>query len=133
LTKRILIFLLTIIFLTAVSCTTMDQSAETSESFEPEEYSDEEFAPWLRELRRAEIIFTGSIPITILLTNIGYGLYGLIESGLGGSYSIENITASSGLTNDERLDVIKISLSLSGAIAAADFIIGLLNNPAEDE
>lgn len=131
--RKIAVFLLSVIFLTVTSCTTVNPSEQLLEGDEPVEYSEDEFPNWLNQLRRAEILFAGSIPFTILLANAGYGLYGIIESGIVESYSIEDFTESSGLTDDERYDILKISLSLSGAIALADFVIGFFDSTDENE
>ncbi|MDC7227148.1 MAG: hypothetical protein PQJ61_10345 [Spirochaetales bacterium] len=131
--KRIISLLIILIILSAVSCTSVETVSGDEPEAIPEEYSYEEFPAWMHDLRRAEIIFAGSIPFTILMSNIGYGVYSIIESGISGTYSIEDFTESSGLTTDERWTLLKISLSLSGVIAAVDFILGLSDSETEDE
>ena len=111
----------------------MSTAEDSAEEPVPEEYTQEEFPGWLKQLRRAEIVFAGSIPLTILFTNIGYGIYGALSSGVLESSSIDSITESSGLTNEERYDILKISLGISGGIAALDFILGFFQQPEEDE
>lgn len=131
--KKYLILLICTAFI-ATGCKTTDSVMyELNESDEPQEYQQEEFPQWLNEIRRAEIIFAGSIPFTILLTNIGYGIYSGLSEGIDASYSIENFTQTSLMTTEERYNILKISLSLSAAISLADFIIGLFDEPVVDE
>ena len=111
------------------SCQTVDNEMyDLSKDDDPVEYTKDDFPLWMHDLRRAEIIFTGSIPFTILLTNIGYTVYSTFAEGFGEGYSIENFTSSTSMTTEERYDVLKISLSISGLIAAADFVIGFIED-----
>jgi hypothetical protein len=38
----------------------------------PEEYKPEEFAPWMWQLRRGEIVLCGSLPFTLFVVTLGY-------------------------------------------------------------
>ena len=131
--KQFLIIIICSAFIITGCQTTGTAAYNLKISDEPEIYQTEEFPEWIKELRRAEIIFAGSIPFTILLTNIGYGFYGVLADGLGDGYSIENLTQTTAMTTEERYNILKISFSLSGAISIADFIIGLFEEPAFEE
>jgi len=121
------------ILFTAACATTDSDLYDPNPSTEPEEYTSDEFAPWLNDVRRAEVIFFGSIPITILFSNIGYGIYDTLASGAGGSYSIENFTQTTSMTNDDRFLILGISAGLSAVIAISDYIIGLFEKPEDYE
>jgi hypothetical protein len=45
------------------------------QSTEAEEYGEDEFSPFLRNLRRGEIIMLGSFPLTLFLTLEGFDIY----------------------------------------------------------
>ena len=126
------LLLITVILFTS-SCTTITDSSSDVADEEPAEYTEDEFPGWLRDLRRAEIIFAGSIPFTILFTGMGYGLYNAVAGGIGDGYSIDDITDSGSRSDDERLTIMSISLGLSGVIAVTDFIIGLVEKADGEE
>ena len=127
--KQFLIFLICTASILTGCSTTGTAAKDPSASSEPEAYRKAEFPEWLNDVRRAEIIFAGSIPFTILMTNIGYGLYGTVADGLGEGYSIENLTQPAAMTTEDRYNILKISLGISGVISLADFIIGLFEEP----
>ena len=117
-----------------MSCTTVkDGSYNLDTSDNPEEYGPEEFPLWLQDFRRAEIIFFGSIPFTVLFTNIGYGIYQSASNGFGDQYSISTFTQTASLTNDDRYLILGISAGISAGIAAADFVLGLFESDQPDE
>jgi hypothetical protein len=55
------------------------QQADTAAQ-QAEEYGEEEFSPFLRGLRRGEIIMLGSFPITLFLTLEVYDIYRYIDN-----------------------------------------------------
>ena len=133
-TKKFFFLVLCFFILNIFSCTTVkNDEYGLNNSEDPEPYSSDEFTSWMKTLRRAEIIFTGSIPFTLLLSNIGYSVYQIVTTDLQDNYSIDNFTDSSAMTAEERYDILKISLSLSGIITAADLIIGLFETEKTDE
>ena len=96
---------------------------------EPQEYGEDEFSPFLRNLRRAEIVMFGSFPLTLFLTLEVFDIYRLIENrGTPDSYkyvfwpyrSSDPAPYSSG----EIAGILVTALSTSLLIAVADFIIG---------
>ncbi|MCL2294828.1 MAG: hypothetical protein FWC36_08200 [Spirochaetes bacterium] len=92
----------------------------------PEEYSADEFPQFLRDIRRATIILTGSYPFTILFARIGMDGYDFVSSGFDSRYAppmfggAHDVQRSS--SNIER--VLLTALCLSAGVALLDFIIG---------
>jgi hypothetical protein len=76
-------------------------------------YSHEEFDPWMHDLRRAETLFFGSLPISFAASSLSMVFiqddYRSVQLQLG------------------------ITLGISAAIAIADYILGLLEEDAIDE
>ena len=96
---------------------------------EPEEYGEGEFSPALRELRRAEIVMLGSLPITFFLTLEAFDVYRFVDHyGDDDSYrygfwpyrSADPAPYSTG----EIGAIVATALSASLLIAVADYIIG---------
>jgi len=96
---------------------------------EPEEYGEEEFSPFLRDLRRAEIIMLGSFPITFFLTLEVFDIYRFIDHYRDDDYyrygfwpyrSADPAPYSSGQIGG----IIVTALSASLLIAVTDYIIG---------
>jgi hypothetical protein len=101
------------------------QMAEEGKS-DPEPYTDEEFPSWAHSLRRGEILLFGSLPITFLLTNIGYGLIRFAAHDFDSSYT-PGLFGGSELVpyeDGEKIGMIAVSLSLSAVLASVDYFIG---------
>lgn len=103
--------------------TTTDTGEET---MEPEPYTEDEFPPWMRKLRRGEIILIGSFPFTFFLSNIGTQLYRYAANDFAQEYSPALIGGGqqTPYSDQEKLAVIVTAVSISAAVALADFIIG---------
>lgn len=71
-----------------------------------EPYKEIEFPKWSRDLRRAEIIFFGAIPLAYPATNFVLGTIG---------------------KSDDFWHTLGYSCAVAGAIVLTDFIIGLIN------
>ena len=97
-----LISIIVLICLAALFCAPVF-SAEMKD-YEP--YKQDEFPKWSLELRRAECIFFGGIPIAYPLTTLAFGLAKKQTS------FVENLA---------------IACSVSAAIALIDYIIGVVN------
>jgi len=67
----------------AGSKTTADSSSEKKVAVPhaAEDYKDQEFEPWVRDLRRAEIIAVGAFPIAYLFAGLGYDYYYYLANG----------------------------------------------------
>ncbi|MBR2281097.1 MAG: hypothetical protein IJ863_00580 [Spirochaetales bacterium] len=80
------------------------RSGAASTSYEP--YSDDEFPRWALDLRRAECIFFGGIPITLPVT---YLVSNLLDADL------------------TFLQAVGIACSVSAVITLVDYILGVLD------
>ena len=97
------------------------EGKEASEPLNPAPYEAEEFPPWLRDLRRGEIIFFGSLPFTLLITTLGYQTvdYFQVRSGPNPEEAVWG-----NLSGDDRKTVLVASLSSALVIALVDFFLG---------
>lgn len=95
----------------------------------PAPYKEEEFPRWLRDLRRAEVILIGSIPFTMFFTFETYDTYRYVSSGLDPYYAPWPFRPGSAqvYTTQEKVGIVVSALSLSLLIAAADYLIGRIN------
>ncbi len=93
---------------------------------DPEEYSEQEFSPFLRDLRRAEIIMLGTFPVTLFLSLEAYDIYRFATSGGAPEYAPWPFRppGAVGYTGKENLGMFLAAISTSVLIAAADYIIG---------
>lgn len=96
-------------------------------ALEPVPYDQDEFPLWARKVRRAEVVFFGSVPITFLASTLGYSLYrlgeGLIQQNQQESSAF--FVPSSMMTDQEKIGILSASLILSGTVMIIDFILGL--------
>lgn len=99
-------------------------SGDSLPDYEP--YEDDEFPQWAKDLRRAEIIFFGTIPFTFLYTSFSYDFYRYVSSGFDESFApaFPGNTTTHIKTNDEKWQILKISLSLSAVCALLDYLLG---------
>lgn len=95
----------------------------------PKPYQDEEFAPWMLELRRFEIIAVGAFPIAYLLVGMTYDYAYYLGSG----FPQENLpwpagSGTSGWTGDDlqtkNWTLLAATAGVSLAIAGADWLLG---------
>jgi hypothetical protein len=111
--KRVLILILTGLFLFSCATTTTLTSSTTEDSDEPVPYTDDEFSDGLLKLRRAEVLLFGALPLFYMFTSLGYDTY----------FDMTSATAPSD-TNTELAQKFGITVSLSAVLALADFIVG---------
>ncbi len=101
----------------------------------PEEYEEDEFPGFLKDLRRAEIIFFGSLPISLFFTFEVYDISRWLYHDRQAAYSpwpfrsYEYIPYSEGDT----WRILISALSVSFLVALTDFIIGRIKRDAELE
>ena len=94
------------------------------ETYEP--YADEEFPQWLRDIRRAEIVYIGSFPITLLVATLVYDGFRAIRDAIAvsrGTIAFSERAEFGGFSNVERRWLLVSGLSLSGIVAIADILI----------
>jgi hypothetical protein len=108
--KRGILFLVLAAFITAMA-------APALWSEDPVPWDPDEFPKPLRDLRRGEIIFFGSIPITFLLSGLGWEL-GQAAAGDEYLYSDEQHT----------YNILLTAGALSLTIALLDYFLGLLDS-----
>ena len=98
-----------------------------SEDYEP--YEKAEFPGWLLDLRRAEVIFIGSLPLTLLFSSLSYDGYRLLRAALQPD-AIQTAGAEAGsYTPAESSGLLIAGLSVSALVAILDFILGRLEKP----
>ena len=126
--KNIIIFFFLLFFISGVSAIYADQNNT------PEPYEEDEFPQWLKDLRRAEIIFFGSIPFSIFLSIEGYQFYRYFSHDMNSDYAPWPFQSSEApaYTYEEQLIIIGTALIISGIIALADFIIGKIVSGEEE-
>lgn len=102
---------------------------------DPEEYSEQEFSPVLRNLRRAEIIMLGTFPVTLFLSLEAFDIYRFAASGGAPEYAPWPFRppGAVGYTEKENLGVFLAAVSTSVLIAAADYIVGRVKAKRELE
>jgi hypothetical protein len=93
---------------------------------DPEEYGEEEFSPFLRDLRRAEIIMIGSFPITLFLTLEAFDIYRYIYHDgdpdyLPWPYRPPNPVP---YERNEIAGILVTAISVSFLITVADYLVG---------
>ena len=98
----------------------------------PQPYTQDEFPQWLKDLRRAEIVFVGSFPITLFLTLETYDTYRFVASGFNPTYTPWPLGSGAPYVNGETPWLAVSALSLSLVVAGIDFLLGRLNAPAPD-
>ncbi len=84
----------------------------------PEEYRADEFGQGLRSLRRGEIIFFGSVPITFILSGMGWQLS---QAVAGDGYPFSD--------RQHTMNILLTAGGLSLTIAMIDFILGVGEKP----
>jgi hypothetical protein len=105
---------------------TVQKPGETPASKEPqpEPYTDAEFAPWLHDLRRGEIVAIGSFPIVYLFAQLGYNLYRYGMHGGDAQYAPLGNPDQVPYSESETVGVILGAAALSVGVAVADYLIG---------
>jgi hypothetical protein len=120
-------FALVLIALSVLAGTVHSQEqTDGGSDTDPEEYVEEEFAPVLRGLRRAEIVMLGTFPLTLFLSLEAYDIYRFAASGGAPEYAPWPFRppGAVGYTGKENLGVFLAALSTSVLIATADYIVG---------
>lgn len=106
----------------------------------PEPYDPEEFEPWMRDLRRAEIVTLGAFPLVLAFTALVYGpirfLARSIEAGAVDLRYAPWFFAppdAPQFTNDENTGIILTAVGLSIVVGVIDLVLGLQDSAeAED-
>jgi hypothetical protein len=115
-----------VLILLAVPLCAQDQDTGDGEA---EEYTEEEFSPSLRNLRRAEIVMLGSFPLTLFVSLEFYDIYRYVSfRGDPDQYRYApwpfRPPDAAGYSATENLGIFVSALSVSFLIAVADYIVG---------
>jgi hypothetical protein len=95
----------------------------------PEEYEDEEFPEWVRDLRRGEIVTVGIFPFAFLLTTIAYDSYRYASNDFDSLYTPGPFNPiKPPLSNEETAGVLLTALGISVFFASVDFILGKIED-----
>ena len=96
---------------------------------EPEDYGEDEFPQFLKDLRRLEIILLGSLPFSLFVSLETYDIYRYISYGGAPEYQPWPFrTQGVGYSREEALGVLFSALTVSLILSIADLIIGKIRN-----
>jgi hypothetical protein len=120
-------------------CAFFSSYVAAQEANAPEEYSPDEFTEFEKDLRRAEIVFFGSLPFTFLFSTVGYDLGRYVGKGIQFGFDSNQAETYAPLffapagkpefTQEELLGLFVSSLVLSMVVTIIDqIIIDLENN-----
>lgn len=100
----------------------------------PEEYREDEFSPFLKELRRGEIIMLGSLPLSIFLAIETYEIYRYVQQDRDPDYAPWPFRRHGGVpfSSQESTWIFISALGFSFLIAVTDFIIGRFQGRGDD-
>ncbi|MCK4541795.1 MAG: hypothetical protein KAU17_06125 [Spirochaetales bacterium] len=120
----LLLLIMCVVLIVPVAADDVETKDTESEPSEPVPYEKEEFPPWLRDLRRGEVIFFGSYPITLFVSSLAYDGFRLIQNSL--ILKEENYSLMTDpLTVDEKKYILLSAAGVSLVIALIDFLLGL--------
>ena len=118
--KKPAVFLLVLLWLILPGMAEDTESDEFDGPYtEPLPYQEVEFPDWAWDVRRLEVIFFGSVPLTYILTNLVY------DVSIYASHDFDNeYRMGTARTQDDIKFMLTTSLYISGGIAITDFILG---------
>jgi len=89
------------------------------------EYSAKEFAPWMYDLRRAEIIFVGAIPLTFFFVVEIFDTYRFV-SHWDTRYAPWPFSVPEKIVYEEKekINILVSAITSAALVAVADYIIG---------
>lgn len=113
-----------VVFFLLLNLSVFGQTAEA------EPYTEDEFPSWLLDLRRFEVLAVGTVPITLIVSSFGYGVYKSFfnQEGVTGGFSL-----TPQFDQTERKRILLSGTILSITIALVDLIIGKLDQPAKTQ
>jgi hypothetical protein len=102
----------------------------------PEPYRPEEFPGWALDLRRAEVIFFGSLPFSLFFTFEAYDLGRFVVTGFDPLFMPWPLRAGSeigaGYTPAEKGWLIASAITVSLGVSVADYLLGRRPRARED-
>jgi len=98
---------------------------DSDDNTDPDPYEKEEFSEWILDLRRAEIIFFGLIPLALGLTFEVYDIFRYYTNNMDPLYKPWPFKEPNAATyeTEEQIGIIITAVSISALITLADFII----------
>lgn len=125
----------TVVFLMLLACATplVAQSTPSPSTPQATPYTEEEFEPWVLQLRRAEIIAVGAFPLTYLLAGLGYDYVYYLTNGfpsanvpwpVGPGTSRWVAPAQAQQIEQKNLTLVGVSLAAGVLLAAVDWWLG---------
>jgi len=100
-----------------------------AQSTSPEEYSENDFSPLAHSIRRTEIITVGSLPFTVLLSNLSYQIIrvAFIDHDAGFVNPIAKSSSSSNtFTEKEQIGILAGGIGLSICVGITDTILSII-------
>ncbi|GAB4369121.1 MAG: hypothetical protein Kow009_05770 [Spirochaetales bacterium] len=99
--------------------------AGAESALDPVPYSPEEFPPWARALRRGEVVALGLFPFVFLFSSLAYDTFRFAASGGNPNYAPGPFQSPGGspLSQQERVGVLLVSISVSTLLAFVDHLI----------
>ena len=124
------LFLKKIFLILTAAAIAVPSYSETYDDRIPEEYTRDEFPAPLRRLRRAEVIFVGSYPFSLLFTKLGMDMADYAMSGFDRSHAPALLGGSRTQPPDsgETRQILINALYVSAAVAFADLIISIVSD-----
>lgn len=102
---------------------------------EPLPYTEDEFNPVLKDVRRAEIIAFGSFPFVVFFSTIYYDVYRYFSHDMREEYlpwPFKDASTAVAVSEDEQKRLLLVSAGISVGIAAIDFVVrGVLRHMRE--
>ena len=112
------------VFILVISLGKISIFAEDAKTPVPVPYTDEEFSPWLKDLRRAEIITFGAMPFVTLNVTLGFWAMNGFDPALSPFAAADSTTSK--YTNDQTLSILLTSFGICAGIGLADFLVHFL-------
>lgn len=102
------------------------QPIQTPSAKTPAEYEKEEFSPFLKALRRGEIILFGSFPISLFVTFEAYDLGRFFINDRRLEYAPWPFRPPNAAqySKEETIGILTTAVSLSLTLAIADYLVG---------
>lgn len=122
--KKIISFILVFSLFTSFSSLF---AADTNHN--PEPFGENEFSPWIKDLRRAEIITLGAMPFVTLNVTLGYWALNGFEGNLS-PFAAESSTEQK-YTNDQTIAILLTSFGICAGIGITDFLVHFLKSTNE--
>lgn len=118
--KSILLCCLLLVFLVLVGKQVWAESPK-----DPVPYTPEEFPSWAHALRRGEIVALGLFPFVFLFSSLAYDTFRFAASGGNPNYAPGPFQSPGALplSQQERVGVLLVSISVSALLAFVDYII----------